>query len=69
MVSGGPFVLVEYQQNQETILQANPKFYGPKPIIEGIQKNAKIVTKQAGAMIAWPGLLRMLDRRHAGWRD
>ena len=41
----------------------------PKPIIEGIQKNAKIVTKQAGAMIAWPGLLRMLDRRHAGWRD
>jgi ribulose-5-phosphate 4-epimerase/fuculose-1-phosphate aldolase len=41
----------------------------PKPIIEGIQKNAKIVTKQSGAMIAWPGLLRMLDRRQPGWRD
>ena len=35
VVSGGPFVLVEYEQNQQTILQANPKFYGPKPIIEG----------------------------------
>jgi ribulose-5-phosphate 4-epimerase/fuculose-1-phosphate aldolase len=41
----------------------------PKPIIEGIQKNAKIVTRQSGAMIAWPGLLRMLDRRQPGWRD
>ena len=41
----------------------------PKPIVEGIRKNAKIVTRQSGAMIAWPGLLRMLDRRHAGWRD
>jgi ribulose-5-phosphate 4-epimerase/fuculose-1-phosphate aldolase len=41
----------------------------PKPIIEGIQRNAKIVTRQSGAMIAWPGLLRMLDRRQPGWRD
>ena len=41
----------------------------PKAIIDGIQKNAKIVMKQSGGMIAWPGLLRMLDRDQPGWRD
>ncbi len=41
----------------------------PRPIIAGIQKNAQIVMKHSGGMIAWPGLLRMLDRRYAGWRD
>ncbi len=41
----------------------------PRPIIEGIQKNAKIVMKQSGGMIAWPGLLRLLDRGEPGWRD
>jgi ribulose-5-phosphate 4-epimerase/fuculose-1-phosphate aldolase len=41
----------------------------PGAIIDGIQKNANIVMKQSGGMIAWPGLLRMLDRQDAGWKD
>ncbi|QJR09941.1 L-fuculose phosphate aldolase [Usitatibacter rugosus] len=40
----------------------------PTPIIEGIRKSADIVMKQSGGMIAWPALLRMLDRNNAGWR-
>src|SRR5262249_19403856 len=40
----------------------------PAPILAGIQKNAEIVMKQSGGMIAWPALLRMLDRRQPGWR-
>jgi peptide/nickel transport system substrate-binding protein len=35
IVSGGPFTLVEYQKDQDTILKANPNFYGPTPLIEG----------------------------------
>ena len=35
IVSGGPFVLVEYQKDQDAILKANPNFYGPKPKIPG----------------------------------
>ena len=41
----------------------------PQPIIDGIRKNADIVMKQSGGMIAWPALLRMLDRKQAGWRE
>ena len=41
----------------------------PKAIIDGIQKNAQVVMKQAGGMIAWPGLLRMLDRKGKEWRQ
>lgn len=41
----------------------------PKPIVDGIQKAAKVVMKQSGGMIAWPGLLRLLDRERAGWRN
>jgi ribulose-5-phosphate 4-epimerase/fuculose-1-phosphate aldolase len=41
-----------------------------KPILEGIQAQAKMVTRGAlpGAL-AWPGLLRKLDRVNAGYRD
>ena len=39
-----------------------------KPIVDGIQAQAKVVMRQSGGMIAWPGLLRMLDREQAGWR-
>jgi ribulose-5-phosphate 4-epimerase/fuculose-1-phosphate aldolase len=41
----------------------------PQPIVEGIQKAAKVVLKQSGGNIAWPGLLRRLDRLDAGWRN
>jgi ribulose-5-phosphate 4-epimerase/fuculose-1-phosphate aldolase len=40
----------------------------PKPILDGIQKASKAVTRQAGGMIAWPGILRKLDRIDASWR-
>jgi len=41
----------------------------PKPIVDGIQKAAAVVMRQSGGMIAWPGLLRMLDRDQPGWRS
>jgi ribulose-5-phosphate 4-epimerase/fuculose-1-phosphate aldolase len=41
----------------------------PQALVDGIQKNAKVVMRQSGGMIAWPGLLRMLDRSGTGWRD
>ena len=40
-----------------------------KPILEGIRKASKEVTRQAGGMIAWPGILRKLDRIDPSWRD
>jgi ribulose-5-phosphate 4-epimerase/fuculose-1-phosphate aldolase len=41
----------------------------PQPIVDGIQKAAKVVLRQSGGNIAWPGILRKLDRRDAGWRS
>ena len=40
----------------------------PQPIVDGIQKAAKVVLRQSGGNIAWPGILRKLDRMDAGWR-
>jgi ribulose-5-phosphate 4-epimerase/fuculose-1-phosphate aldolase len=40
----------------------------PRPIVEGIQKASKIVLRQSGGMIAWPGILRKLDRLDPSWR-
>ncbi len=40
----------------------------PAPIVEGIRKAAKVVMRQAGGMIAWPGILRKLDRMDPAWR-
>ena len=40
----------------------------PKPIVEGIQKAAKVVLRQSGGMIAWPAILRKLDRLDPAWR-
>ena len=41
----------------------------PKPIVDGIQKAAKVVLRQSGGMIAWPAILRKLDRIDRSWRD
>lgn len=41
----------------------------PERILEGIQNASKAVTRQAGGMIAWPGILRKLDRIDPSWRD
>lgn len=35
MVSGGPFMMVKYQQNQVALFQRNPNWYGQKPHIDG----------------------------------
>jgi ribulose-5-phosphate 4-epimerase/fuculose-1-phosphate aldolase len=40
-----------------------------QPIVDGIQKAAKVVLRQSGGHIAWPGILRKLDRIDAGWRS
>jgi ribulose-5-phosphate 4-epimerase/fuculose-1-phosphate aldolase len=40
----------------------------PKPIVDGIQQASKVVLRQSGGMIAWPGILRKLDRRDPSWR-
>ncbi len=41
----------------------------PQPIVDGIGQAAKIVLRQSGGMIAWPAILRKLDRQDASWRD
>ena len=41
----------------------------PQPIIDGAQRQAKAVTKGLGGNLAWPGLLRKLDRMDTSFRD
>lgn len=41
----------------------------PAQIIQGAQQQAKVVTKSQGGMLAWPGLLRRLDRLDPSYRD
>jgi ribulose-5-phosphate 4-epimerase/fuculose-1-phosphate aldolase len=41
----------------------------PKPILEGILAASKMVLRQSGGMIAWPGILRRLDRADPSWRS
>ena len=40
-----------------------------KPILEGIQAQAKTVTRGLGGALVWPGLLRKLDRLDGSFRD
>lgn len=41
----------------------------PQQIVDGIQQAAQMVTKAAGGGLAWPGLLRKLDRMHAPYKS
>jgi ribulose-5-phosphate 4-epimerase/fuculose-1-phosphate aldolase len=41
----------------------------PQPIVDGIKAASKVVLRQSGGMIAWPGILRRLDRVDPGWRS
>jgi ribulose-5-phosphate 4-epimerase/fuculose-1-phosphate aldolase len=41
----------------------------PQAIIDGAQRQSKVATKSQGGMLAWPGLLRRLDRQDPSWRD
>jgi ribulose-5-phosphate 4-epimerase/fuculose-1-phosphate aldolase len=38
-------------------------------IVSGVEKNVQAVLKGAGGGLAWPGLLRKLDRVNPGYRD
>lgn len=40
-----------------------------QPIVDGIQQASKMVLRQSGGMIAWPGILRKLDRADPSWRS
>jgi len=40
----------------------------PPAIISGAQEQAKAVTKSLGGMLAWPGLLRRLERKDPSYR-
>jgi ribulose-5-phosphate 4-epimerase/fuculose-1-phosphate aldolase len=41
----------------------------PEQILAGIQAQAKQVTRSAGGTLAWPGLLRKLDRTNPGYAE
>jgi len=41
----------------------------PKPILDGIEAQAKVVTKGMGADLVWPGLLRKLDKIDQSYRE
>lgn len=41
----------------------------PAPIVAGIQAQAEQVLRGLGGQLAWPGLLRKLDRRDPSFRD
>ncbi|MFN0120550.1 MAG: class II aldolase/adducin family protein [Blastocatellia bacterium] len=40
-----------------------------KPILDGIQAQAEVVTKGMGGNLAWPALLRKLDRVDPGYKE
>ncbi|WP_394826042.1 class II aldolase/adducin family protein [Pendulispora albinea] len=40
-----------------------------KPILDGVQQAAQQVTRGLGGSLAWPGLLRKLDRSNPGYAD
>ncbi|MEP4889369.1 MAG: class II aldolase/adducin family protein [Aliiglaciecola sp.] len=64
----GMFLL---QRSCEIQLQAQatgqPMIKIPDPILSGIQAQAKQVTRSAGGALAWPGILRKLDRVNPGY--
>ena len=41
----------------------------PQPIVDGITAQAEVVLKGLGGQLAWPGLLRKLDRLDVSFRD
>lgn len=41
----------------------------PDQILQGIQAQAEQVTRSAGGSLAWPGVLRKLDRTNPGYAD
>src|SRR5258706_13531456 len=42
---------------------------GPQSIVYGIRLAAKVGPRQSGGALAWPGILRKLDRQDPSWRE
>ena len=54
----------------QLMAQASPHLVAvPEPILKGIQAQAEQVTKGLGGQLAWPGLLRLLDRHLPGYDE
>ena len=45
-----------------------PLIHVDERIVAGVEQNVQVVLKGAGAMLAWPGLLRKLDRMDPSFR-
>jgi hypothetical protein len=56
-------IQVRAQAGGSELIPVNPK------IVAGVQAAAAMVTKGLGGALAWPGLLRKLDRIDASYRD
>ena len=56
-------IQVRAQGGDSELISIDPR------IVAGAQAQAKQVTRGAGGGLAWPGLLRMLDRRDRSYRD
>jgi len=56
-------IQIAAQSSGNTLTQVNPA------IVAGIKAQVELVTKGMGGELAWPGLLRKLDRRDASYRD
>lgn len=41
----------------------------PQAIVDGARQASRAVLRQSGGMIAWPGILRKLDRLDPSWRE
>ncbi|MGB1582084.1 MAG: class II aldolase/adducin family protein [Nevskiales bacterium] len=46
-----------------------PLHHVPQAIVDGISEQARVVTKGLGGALAWPGLLRKLDRHNPGYAE
>jgi ribulose-5-phosphate 4-epimerase/fuculose-1-phosphate aldolase len=51
------------QSGGAALLEVDPR------IAAGVKENVRAVTRGLGGSLAWPGLLRMLDRQNPGYRD
>jgi ribulose-5-phosphate 4-epimerase/fuculose-1-phosphate aldolase len=56
-------IQVRAQSGAQELLQI------PAPIVDGIRAAAALVTRGLGGALAWPGLLRKLDRSNPGYRE
>jgi hypothetical protein len=41
----------------------------PRPILDGVAAQVKVVTKGLGADLVWPGLMRKLDKIDTSFRE